>query len=513
VRGYRVLVGKSEIEDRMMGMRWSLFTLVVLAIELMIGTHGLKVDMTATKDQRRWFAVEQFGLLEGGYLRIRISNFAFDDADGSKTAKAGFIVYQAVNERGVLEAIHEEIKEEYAVASSGMRQCPLDTINYFRKIEFEASQDGPGEAEVEATIGPLEEGLYDITFVRCGPDGAVSFKLNSEMYNKGPNYLTAGDIPSPWILFVFSLVFGTMLIAWIRYIKRNREHVHKVHHMMTAILVLKALAVFANALDFHYKKVYGYSITWNFLYHMLRSVRAVMLFVVIVMIGTGWSLLKPALNQWEKRFLLAALSLQVLANISLWVADELVSGSSAMMKWQNVFQMVDLICCVAVTLPIYFHIQELEKRTSIGGKVRVNLAKLKQFRKFYLLVFVYLYFTRIIVYLVENAVDFRKLYIGHILRELAAVGFYLTIAYIFRPTGQSAYLKVPTKEGHYEEDDEDEYLNEVSAGGTHLSTDDEDPFNEDYFFNQDVEMPRLMSKDGSGNQHHKTKSKGEVQNI
>ena len=48
-----------------------------------------------------------------------------------------------------------------------------------------------------------------------------------------------------------------------------------------------------------------------------------MFFSVIMLVGTGWSLLKPFLNIREKKILLAVLPLQVIDNIALVVMEEM----------------------------------------------------------------------------------------------------------------------------------------------------------------------------------------------
>ncbi|GBG27612.1 Protein GPR108 [Hondaea fermentalgiana] len=451
-----------------------------LALSMAVCASGLKVDISASDESRRWYAVEQFGLVQGGKVDIEVKDFSFSSK--VKGARAAFLLHLADSENMVLDAFHEEIREEYS--TDAIRECPIDKqreLQLIGIIEFKGEEPLPLSKVISHEVDLATEGIYDLSFVRCGPDVGASYTLHTEMYNAGPNYLTAGEMPTPTILFLYGLVFLGMLVAWITYLKRKKLSVHKVHHMMTVILLLKTLTVFAEAFDMHYVKVYGSSVTWNFLYHLLRALRTIMFFVVIIMIGTGWSLLKPALSPRERKFLMAAFSLQVVANIALVVADELTRGSSAMMKWENAFQLVDLVCCLAVTFPIYSHIQFLESQSQIDGKGQVNLAKLRQFRRFYLLVFAYIYFTRIIVFLAGNAMNFRHLYVAHILRETASVLFYGVIGYLFRPVEGSAYLKLPAEDGEYGLEDDDDYV-----PSRRVANDDvEDPLDEDHFFNED----------------------------
>lgn len=169
----------------------------------------------------------------------------------------------------------------------------------------------------------------------------------------------------------------------------------------------------------------------------------------------------------------------------------LCDPSIQQLSWVNAFQLVDLLCCFCVTLPIWTHINFLEKQSvmQVQGKEAINLAKLRQFRSFYLLVFCYIFATRIIVaLLVHDTVGFRYTYLTHVGREAAAFIFYVVIGYTFRPKKQSRYLELPARDGEYDDDDDLRFTVTGNIAGAGDS-DDEDPFGEDaYFFNADDEQ-------------------------
>ena len=62
---------------------------------------------------------------------------------------------------------------------------------------------------------------------------------------------------------------------------------------------------------------------------LFSFLKGVMLFVVILLIGTGWSLVKPYLNDREKKIVLVVLVLQVVDNVALVVFEETAPGSRA----------------------------------------------------------------------------------------------------------------------------------------------------------------------------------------
>ena len=60
-------------------------------------------------------------------------------------------------------------------------------------------------------------------------------------------------------------------------------------------------------------------------------VPGLLLFTVILLIGTGWSLVKPYLNDREKKIVLVVLILQVIDNVALIVLEEMAPGSQVTM--------------------------------------------------------------------------------------------------------------------------------------------------------------------------------------
>lgn len=91
----------------------------------------------------------------------------------------------------------------------------------------------------------------------------------------------------------------------------DRRQVHHIHHMMAALLFFKTLSLLFEAVRFHYYQKNGFSEGWSIVYYIFAFVKGVMRFVVLLLIGTGWSLLKPYLNDREKKVVLVVLALQV----------------------------------------------------------------------------------------------------------------------------------------------------------------------------------------------------------
>ena len=79
------------------------------------------------------------------------------------------------------------------------------------------------------------------------------------------------------------------------------------------------------------------------------------------------------------------------------------------------------------------------------------MVRLKRFRKFYVLVVSYIYFTRIIVFLLGATLPFEWVWLAVVFRESAALIFYAYTGYLFRPQTHNPYLEV-----HQDDEDDEE---------------------------------------------------------
>jgi len=167
-----------------------------------------------------------------------------------------------------------------------------------------------------------------------------------------------------------------------------------------------------------------------------------MMFVVIALVGTGWTFVKPFLADRDKKIFLIVIPLQILDNIALVIIEETTPGSQGWFTWKDIFRLVDIICCGAILVPIIWSIKHLKEASSIDGKAARNMEKLKLFRQFYLIVVSYIYFTRIIVYLLDATLPFRWVWLGDLFTEGATLAFFCTTGYKFRPITNNPFLSL-----------------------------------------------------------------------
>lgn len=90
-----------------------------------------------------------------------------------------------------------------------------------------------------------------------------------------------------------------------------------------------------------------------------------------------------------------------MANVAKIIIEESEEGDIEHKRWKDVFILVDLMCCGAIMFPVVWSIRHLQEAAHMDGKAASNLQKLKLFRHFYIMIVCYIYFTRVIVYLLK----------------------------------------------------------------------------------------------------------------
>lgn len=265
-------------------------------------------------------------------------------------------------------------------------------------------------------------------------------------FNGVKDYLPAGQTQLPSLYFLFSIIYLVFLGYWVFACLKNKKSVHRIHLLMAGLLVMKALNLICAAEDKHYVKATGSPHGWDVLFYFFQFMRVVLLFTVIVLVGTGWSFLKPFLQEKEKKVLMIVIPLQVLANIASIVIGETGPFIKDWVTWNQVFLLVDIICCCAIIFPIVWSIRSLRETSKTDGKAARNLAKLTLFRQFYIVVIGYLYFTRIVVFALKTISAYKYQWVSSAAEEIASLVFYVIMFYMFRPVERNEYFALDDDE-------------------------------------------------------------------
>jgi hypothetical protein len=259
---------------------------------------------------------------------------------------------------------------------------------------------------------------------------------------------------------------------------------------MSVLLVFKTITVLLESVRYHYIRFTGHAEFWSVVYYIMSAVKSIFLFTVVLLIGSGWSFVKPFLTDREKCIIFVVLVMQVLDNVALVVLATEAEGESVYDDWSAVLHMLDILCCCAVLVPIVWQVNALEKSLEdeeddsnaatmpvpteegddeaaalVNDQDRADkentLGKLKLFRSFYLIVVAYIYFTRIAVYLFATLLDYRHTWFRYFITELATMAFYIIMGLQFRPMTENPYLVLNKKD---EEGEEVVFARELELG-------------------------------------------------
>uniref|UniRef100_A0A8D1BMA4 G protein-coupled receptor 107 n=1 Tax=Sus scrofa TaxID=9823 RepID=A0A8D1BMA4_PIG len=302
-----------------------------------------------------------------------------------------------------------------------------------------------------------QEGLYSLYFHKC-PGSKIrsndkfSFSLDIEITEKNPDsYLSAGEIPLPKLYISMAFFFFLSGTVWIHILRKRRNDVFKIHWLMAALPFTKSLSLVFHAIDYHYISSQGFPIDgWAVVYYITHLLKGALLFITIALIGTGWAFIKHILSDKDKKIFMIVIPLQVLANVAYIIIESTEEGTTEYGLWKDSLFLVDLLCCGAILFPVVWSIRHLQEASATDGKAAINLAKLKLFRHYYVLIVCYIYFTRIIAFLLKLAVPFQWKWLYQLLDEMATLVFFVLTGYKFRPASDNPYLQLSQEEDDLE---------------------------------------------------------------
>ncbi|KAL6253625.1 hypothetical protein P5V15_012340 [Pogonomyrmex californicus] len=320
-----------------------------------------------------------------------------------------------------------------------------------------------------------EEGLYNLYFHNCqNYDNnkeplLVDFTVEIAEINND-NFLSAGEMPLPALYFTMALLFFLSGCFWVFILNKSKHSVFKIHYLMAVLVYLKSFSLLFHGINYHFIQTKGEHVeAWAILYYITHLLKGAVLFITIVLIGTGWNFIKHILSDKEKKLFMLVIPLQVLANVAEIIIEESDVGNLRRETSRDMFILVDLICCGAILFPVVWSIRHLEEVARTSDKAAMNLRKLMLFKHFYIMIVFYIYFTRIIMYILKITVRFDYQWLDETFREMATYAFFVLTGYKFRPASANPYFTVPSDE--VDPDDEDDKTDVVISGGNGINRD------------------------------------------
>ncbi|XP_039145197.1 protein CANDIDATE G-PROTEIN COUPLED RECEPTOR 7-like [Dioscorea cayenensis subsp. rotundata] len=409
--------------------------LLLLLLSLISSSMAEIKNLKITADSRPMILLEEFGFTPHGSVIIDISDATF--ASNLATPDPNVLGFFLLSEENLIQALYESQSQQRSEAPG----CVLSS-SFVRPL-FTFHELSNGRYNNSFPISRPDQ--YSLFFANCAPETLVTMSVHTEMYNTRTDgtrdYLSVGQAPVPSLYFVFALVYIVFLAAWSHLVFfKNRLSAHRIHFLMAGLLLTKVLNLLFAAEDQHYIRSTGSPHGWDILFYLFQFLKGVLLFTVIVLIGTGWSFLKPFLQDREKKVLMILIPLQVIANIASTVIGETGPFIRDWVTWNQVFLLIDIVCCCAILFPIIWSIRSLRETSKTDGKAARNLSKLTLFRQFYIIVVGYLYFTRIVVFALKTITAYKYRWVSVAAEETASLAFYAVMFFMFRPVERNQYF-------------------------------------------------------------------------
>lgn len=389
-------------------------------------------------DDRQNIPFDEFGFTHRGRLELKVSKISFSNTNPDLDfSKVGFFLCT----RDSWMHVRQQFED-------GEITCALQSDLIKHVFSFDNLK---GKNEFNIVYPENDADQYRLVFANCLQPLKVSMDVRAAMYNlegksNNRDYLSAGITILPRVYFFFSLIYFALAGLWIYVLYRKRLTVFRIHFFMLAVVIMKALNLLCEAEDKSYIKRTGSAHGWDVLFYIFSFLKGITLFTLIVLIGTGWSFLKPYLQDKEKKVLMIVIPLQVVANIAQVVIDETRPYGQDWITWKQVFLLVDVVCCCAVLFPIVWSIKNLREAARTDGKAAVNLMKLSLFRQYYIVVICYIYFTRVVVNALETITSYKYLWTSVVAAELATLAFYVFTGYKFKPEAHNPYFVIDDEE-------------------------------------------------------------------
>eukprot|EP00127_Corallochytrium_limacisporum_P003692 Clim_evm24s152 gene=Clim_evmTU24s152 len=446
---------------------------------------GLIYHTTLDQNDSSLALLSSFGFVLGGHFNLTVESVEILPPLSPKTNPndlIGFHIRKSGRDEGSYDSAQER-NRCYLLAQNNViheTQAPLDSIILLMDPitgKFSEPQKFGRLSNVDIILGEVEhsatmkisdaqqEGQFELMYINCG--NMAQFETQKQLVarahfttlnmiieeynviNGHKHYLGVGEQWLPTALYLVFFVHIGLASVWIWVLYKNWStgKVFKIHFIMLACVLAKAFSVLFHGLRYQSMDRYGHGKeAVDVMYSIFAIIKGTLLFGTILLVGAGMSFVKPFLSDRDKKVLYVVLPLQLVANIAAVVVAEVSPGTAIYITWEQIFIIFDLICCVSIMFPILWSIRHLKEGVQSSGKGVINLVKLKLFRQFYLAILVYLYFTRIVVRLLESTLPYHYIWLSTFAGELATVAFFLFCGSRFQPQAQNPYLKVPQNE-------------------------------------------------------------------
>ncbi|KAL4295893.1 hypothetical protein GQ457_12G009200 [Hibiscus cannabinus] len=241
-----------------------------LSLSLFSSTTAEIKTLTITSDSRPMILFEKFGFTHRGFVSVSVSSVSVISSANDPNPDASRLGFFLLSEEALLQVLLEIQQNPHF--------CVLDSRYILNLFTF-ADLSPPPLSRFNHTYPVSSPNEYSLFFSNCAPETRVSMNVKTEIYNlesdDTKDYLSAGLTQLPSLYTFFSILYLVFLGCWIYVCYTNKRSVHRIHLLMSGLLLFKALNLICAAEDKHYVKVTGTPHGWDVLFYIFQFIRVV----------------------------------------------------------------------------------------------------------------------------------------------------------------------------------------------------------------------------------------------
>jgi hypothetical protein len=365
---------------------WTVGVLVILFLSQQELIDAAKNTLDLDEDSRSAFSIETFAFSENGQLNIDVYNYSLYVNDVLSTdVRWGFFIRSVISKTdgpAILALERQGIVSECSLDSDTAGDDLIFELsnsqkatNRGRSLHWGAGDDHEHERNdihFSHVFNESRIGRFDIEMIVCLPKETASSSIeltgvvSTTCFNidstGNRNYLPVGETYLPIFYFGISGLFAMAVVVWIYILVRRGANAIVVHYFMLVVLLFKTTSTASYAVHLWFISKLGQTLTvvgWDVVYYLFSFLNGGVMFVLILLIGSGWSYLKPKLNDRENYMLTIVIILQIVANVARIFVGESSPGSEDFLTWKDILAVVDIVCCALVLFPIIWSIHKV----------------------------------------------------------------------------------------------------------------------------------------------------------
>lgn len=394
-------------------------------------TKAEKKTINISNDSREVIILEEFRYTNNGRLSINISSVSINPT----TANASRLAFFLSPSPFLGEALHKmnEGSDDYCVFDNDQPYVnPILTLHDVSRYPA---------MSIEKLFSISKAEVYFLFFVNCAKKASVTASLSIEMYNIETNgkrnYLSDGSGLLPSIFLASAVAYSLLLLWWSIHCHHNRKSTKTIHVLMAVLLLSRALDSLCLAQEQETIKRTGSPQGWQFLLYFLHIIRSLLLELVVLLIGAGWTVLKPFVHKEGQAALALGMLVQIVSSVIYILKWETGLFADGYFAYTILLFILDFISCWLLLLPIGSTMRDLKRNADTEGKAARSLEMLKCFRNLFIGIFIYILITRVALSILKfkaSTNGWRGRWVLIAVEQIINVVCYWGLFFMFRPT-------------------------------------------------------------------------------